>query len=136
MKFEENFFTKFNFSKKQINKNLENAIKDFDIAQKDQILDVKFNYAYSSLLKSGITLLSQQKVKIKSRPGHHIKIIESLSEILKDETIAEIGNIMRTKRNVDLYAGGIEVTEKECQEYIDFVAKVLSRVKNMIQSNK
>lgn len=39
---------------------------------------------------------------------------------------------MRSKRNVDLYAGGVEVTEKECIEYIEFVGKALQNIKNTI----
>lgn len=129
MKFANKYFSKHDFSKAQIEKNLSNAVKDLNIAKKDSILDVKFNYAYSALLKAGITLLSQQQFKIKSAPGHHIKIIETLAEILQDERIADIGNAMRSKRNLDMYSGGIDVTEKECKEYIDFVDKVIAQVK-------
>jgi len=39
---------------------------------------------------------------------------------------------MRSKRNLDFYAGGIEVTEKECEEYINFVEDVLARLKEVI----
>ena len=33
-----------------------------------------------------------------------------------------------TERNLDLYAGGIEVTEKECRECVKFVDSVLARI--------
>lgn len=95
-------------------------------------MDVKFNYSYSALIKAGMTLLSHHQVKIKSVPGHHAKIIESMAQILKDGTIAEIGNVMRSKRNIDMYSGGIEITEKECHEYIEFVEKTLLCVKDII----
>jgi hypothetical protein len=39
---------------------------------------------------------------------------------------------MRSKRNLDFYAGGIEVTEKECKEYINFVEEVLAKLKENI----
>lgn len=132
MKFEDKYFIKFTFTKDQIKKNLKNALKDLNIAKKDKILEVKFNYAYTALIKAGITLLSYYQVKIKSVPGHHIKIIEKIAQILRDETITDIGNIMRSKRNLDFYAGGIEVTEKECREYIKFVEDVLVRIKKII----
>ena len=125
MKFDDRYFKHFNFSKEQTDKNLQNAFKDFEIAKKDNILEVKFNYTYTSLIKAGIALLSFYKLKIKSVPGHHIKIIEKISSILKNNTVDEIGNVMRSKRNLDFYSGGIEVTEKECNEYTDFVEKVL-----------
>lgn len=72
----------------------------------------------------GITLLSYYHIKVRSVPGHHIMTIDKMSEILKDETINDIGNVMRSKRNVGLYGGGIEITVKECKEYIKFVENV------------
>jgi uncharacterized protein (UPF0332 family) len=132
MRFEEQYFVKFNFTQEQIKKNFNNVLKDLNIAKKDKILEVKFNYAYTSLIKAGLALLSFYGVKTRSVPGHHIKIIEKLAEILKDDSISDIGNLMRSKRNLDLYAGGIEVTEKECREYIKFVDKVLKNVKKYI----
>jgi len=132
MKFDDRYFRRFNFDKEQIDNNLKNAFKDFEIAKKDTILEVKFNYAYTSLIKAGITLLSFYKMKIKSVPGHHIKIIEKTSDILKNNTVNEIGNVMRSKRNLDFYSGGIEITEKECHEYIDFVEKVLKDIRKHI----
>ena len=97
---------------------------------------MKFNYAYTALIKAGIALLSCYKVKIKGVPGHHIKIIEKTSEILKDKSVIELGNVMRSKRNLDFYSGGIEVTEKECREYIEFVDKVITKIKKLISSKQ
>ena len=48
MNFDDASFVRFTFSKDQIKKNFDNALKDFDIAQRDTILDVKFNYAYTA----------------------------------------------------------------------------------------
>jgi len=134
MRFEDKYFAKIKFTPDQIKKNLKNAQKDLNIAKKVDILEVKFNYAYTALIKAGITLLSHNQVKIKSVPGHHIKIIEKLAHILKDDDIEDIGNIMRSKRNLDFYAGGIEVTKKECREYVNFVEKVLTRIQKVIST--
>ena len=132
MKFENRYFIKFTFTNDQIKKNLKNALKDLAIAKKDKILDVKFNYTYTALIKAGIALLSYYQMKVKSAPGHHIKIIEKIALILKDDAVADIGNIMRSKRNLDFYSGGIEVTEKECKHYLKLVEDVLTRVKKII----
>jgi len=132
MKFEDKYFADFNFSKEQVRSNFENAERDLDIANKDKILEVKFNYTYSAFLKSAIALISFYKKKIKSVPGHHIKIIEKTSEILKDKSINDMGNLMRTKRNLDLYSGGIEVMQKECKEYMEFVVSVMKKIKKVI----
>jgi hypothetical protein len=132
MEFEDRFFIRFNFSRGQIEKNLANATRDLEIAKKTDILVVKFNYTYSALIKGGIALLSHSQFKVKSIPGHQMKIIENMARILKDDSIESMGNMMRQKRNLDFYAGGIEVTEKECKEYLDVVSEVLKRIKNRI----
>ena len=69
-------------------------------------------------------------------PGHHTKIIEKLAQILKNNDIENIGNIMRSKRNLDFYGGGIEVTEKECREYINFVKETLTKIKEVIRTKE
>ena len=134
MRFEDKYFVKFKFSDQQIQQNFKNALKDSNIAKKDEILEVKFNYAYTALIKAGIALLSFYQIKIKSVPGHHIKIIEKIAEALKDDSIMTMANIMRSKRNLDFYAGGVEVTEKEVKEFLQFSENVLSKIKNIIYS--
>ena len=131
--FDREYFVDFKFTPDQIRKNLNNALKYLGIAKKDRILDVKFNYAYTALIKAGITLVSFYGIKVRSVSGHHRKIIEKLGELLKEESIRDIGNVMRHKRNLDLYTGGVEVTEKECKEYIQFVEKVLLKVQRQIR---
>ena len=69
---------------------------------------------------------------MKSVPGHHIKILEVMSVILEDADINDMGNVMRSKRNTDFYAGGIEVMEKECREYMEFVKRIVTKVKKVI----
>jgi len=132
MKFDDRYFNKFKFTEEQINKNLKNALKDLNIAKKDKILEVKFSYVYSALIKGGLALLSFYQVKIKSIPGHYFKTIEKIAQILKDDSIMTMGNIMRSKRNLDFYAGGVEVTKKECDDFIEFTEKVLAKIKNII----
>ena len=133
MKTDSKYFSKLQFTSEQILKNFNNALKDLNIAKRDTILEVKFNYAYNSFLKAGITLLSYYQLKAKSIPGHHVKIIEMIAQALDDDNIAVMGNIMRSKRNLDLYAGGAQVTEKECRQYMDFAEKVLMKIKKIIQ---
>jgi len=135
-KFDKKFFKKFIFSQEQVQKNLANANKDFNIARKVNIVEVKFNYTYTALIKIGIALFSYYDFKAKSVPGHHIKIIDQLSILLKNHDIANIGHVMRNKRNLDFYGGGIEVTLKETREYLNFVDGVLKSVKNIIVKKK
>lgn len=39
---------------------------------------------------------------------------------------------MRTKRNTDLYLGGVQVTEKESRDYIQFAEQVLLGVQRKV----
>ncbi len=133
MMFERKYFLKFNFSPIQIDRYLNNALKDLGIAKENKRPEVKFTYSYSALIKSGIALLAKiAKVKIRSISGHHIKIIEKMSEVLNDKSIQNIGNAMRMKRNIDLYSGGIFISEKEAKDFYKFVEKLLFKIKRLI----
>ena len=133
IRFDDRYFSDCAFTAAQVKKNLENALKDFNIARQDKIPDVKFTYSYDALIKGGITLASMHNKKIKSVPGHHVKIIEMMANILNDETIGIIGNAMRSKRNTDFYSGGVEVTEKEAQEYLKYVDAVVDKIKKFVE---
>lgn len=132
MKFDDKYFKDFTFTKEQVRKNFENALKDIHIARQDKIPDVKFTYSYDALIKGGIALISRYNKKVKSAPGHHVKIVETLAKILKDDSIEAIGGAMRSKRNVDFYDGGVEITEKEAHEYLDYVESVLQKIEKVL----
>ena len=81
------------------------------------------------MIKSGIALLAKVgEVKVRSIPGHHTKIIEKMSEILKDPDISKIGNVMRTTRNKDFYGGGKPIGENEAKDYLKFTEGVVQKV--------
>jgi len=127
--FETRFFQKHDFSKEEIQQLLENAKRDLNIARTNSLPQVKFTYSYNALIKAGISLIARVgKVRVRSIQGHHFKIIEKMSQILKNEKIKAIGNAMRTKRNLDFYGGGIVVSEKESYEYYYFVEGVFKKI--------
>lgn len=132
MRFDGKYFSGFKFTDEQVKKNFDNALKDLHIAEADKITEVKFSYAYQALIKGGIALIGFYGRKAKSLPGHHVKIIEAMANILEDDTVEVMGNAMRSKRNLDFYGGGIEVTEKESIEYLGFVTGVLQKIKKAI----
>ncbi len=66
IKFDDKYFIDFVFTKEQVKKNFENALKDLKIAHQDTITDVKFTYSYDALIKSGITLISLYNKKVNS----------------------------------------------------------------------
>jgi hypothetical protein len=118
------FFQQQKFLKEEILKRFDGARRDLEIAAKDPFSEVRFSYGYQALIKIGIALLAQQGLKVRSIPGHHVKILERMSEILKDPDVLVFGNGMRMKRNQDLYGGSELITEKEAADSLVFVQKV------------
>jgi len=125
--FERPYFQKFSFKEEQIERFLESAFHDFKIAQDSDIPDVIFKFSYDALIKLGIVLIAKRGYKVRSAIGHHVKILEKLSQVLGDEDILVLGNQMRQKRNFNLYEGRFTVSEKDSQEYLDFVKKVFKK---------
>jgi len=133
-RFSPTYFKKIAVSPKEITQFYENACRDLTIAQHDSYPEVRFTYAYQALLKGGIALIAHVgKVKAKSVPGHHVKLLEKVAEILSDNTIFTLGNAMRMKRNTDLYGGGELISKKEADDYYAFVADVIARIGKRIR---
>lgn len=76
------------------------------------------------MIKIGICLISFHNYRVKSRSGHHIKILKKLTQILNNDHIKIMGNKMRKKRNFDLYEGGVMIARKEANDYLSFVKQV------------
>lgn len=131
--FDSKFFIKFDFSNEQKKIFYDSALKDLKIASQANVNDVKFQFVYNALIKLGITLIACSGYKAKSRVGHHIKIIEQLAKILKDENILAYGNQMRKTRNTELYDGGIMITKKQVDEYCNFVINIFKKSKNVVK---
>ena len=119
--FESQFFQKFAFEDEQIKKFLKSALHDLKIAEGSDIPDVVFKFSYDALIKLGIVLIAGRGYNVRSATGHHVKILEKLSQILMDEDIPVMGNKMRQERNVNLYGGGFFIGEKDSRAYLDFV---------------
>lgn len=130
---EKSYFRKFKFTSSQILGFIENAERDLNIAQKDQFREVQFTYCYQALIKIGIAVQAKNGVKVRSIVGHHIKILEKLSENLSDPDVLRVGNVMRIKRNKGLYDAGATITKKEVDDYIVFVSSVIQKAKKVMQ---
>lgn len=125
IRFENNYFARFHFTDDQIKKYLNSARKDLRIAKNSAVAEVKFQFTYNAFIKLGISLIACYGYKVKSRAGHHIKILEKLAEIIGDKDILAYGNQMRKTRNTELYDGGSTmITGKQSAEYLDFTEKL------------
>lgn len=132
--FEREFFRYVKFAEKEIKAFLESARHDLEIARKDPFPEVRFTYSFQALIKAGIALLAKiGEVKVRSIPGHHAKILEKMSGILKDPDISTIGDAMRTRRNADLYSAGKPISEKEANDYLRFTEDVIQQVEKAIR---
>ena len=133
MRFDKKYFQKFEYDKESIIQYLNNAKRDHKIAQTDKYTEVRFTYSYQALIKAGIALIAfMGQVKVRSIPGHHIKVLEKMAEILDDNSVALLGNVMRKKRNLDLYSGGEYVSKKEADKYCSFVGNIIDEVSKII----
>lgn len=130
MIFDQEHFEKFTFTNEQIRKFYNSAKENLKIAGSTSIPEVIFKFSYDSLIKIGMALIASKGHRIKSREGHHIKILQSISDILNDKDIERIGNVMRRQRNMDLYEGGTFLTEKQTKEYRQFVKEVFEKAKS------
>ena len=132
--FEREFFRPFSFKKEDIRRFFESALHDLEIARKDPFPEVRFTYSFQSLIKAGLALIARKgKVKVRSIPGHHVKILSKMSEILGDPDLFTMGDAMRTRRNTNLYGGGRPVGEKEADDYLRFTETVIRRIKKLIE---
>lgn len=132
--FESKFFEKRNFEEKTIKKYFAGAERDFKIARENNNPEVIFKFSYDCLVKLGITLIASQGYRIRSRVGHHVKILEKSSQILNDKDIEIMGEAMRKKRNFDLYEGGAIIAEREAKEYFNFVKGVFVKVEKFLKN--
>ncbi len=125
--FESNYFKKLKFTESQIQQYFMSAKKSLEIAQQSNIPEVIFKFSYDALIKLGIALIAKRGYKARSVKGHHIKILEKASLLLKNKKINTTGNEMRQKRNIDLYDGGTLISKKDSQAYAEFIQGVFNK---------
>ena len=134
--FDTKFFQKKKFENKTIFKYFRNAAKDLGIAFRSKEPEVIFNFSYSALVKIGIVLIAVCGYRVRSKVGHHIKILGKLSQILNNKNIEILGDKMRKKRNLDLYEGGIIISQKEAKDYLNFVKGIIKKAEEYLKNQK
>jgi len=128
-------FEKFVFSSEQVEKYYQSALRDFKISSRAEECEVNFRFCYDALLKLAIAVCAKNNLRIKSRQGHHVKLIDELAEILKNDDIKIIGQEMRAKRNWDLYGGGIIISKKEAGEYLKWTANIFKQADDYLHKH-
>ncbi len=128
MKFEREYFIKQKFTEAELKKYGRAIRRDLGIAGESRESEVTFHFTFMALIKIGIYCLAQQGYRVKSRPGHHQKIIESLSEFFQSEDVLIVGEKMRKDRNLDFYGAEVIHSPDEVQEYFKFVEDLYKKI--------
>ncbi|MFA5432785.1 MAG: hypothetical protein WC319_07935 [Candidatus Paceibacterota bacterium] len=126
MIYEQDYFHKFTFSESQKESYLASAEHSLKIAKDSNVPEVVFKFSYEALIKLGVYLIAKDGHRARSIPGHHFKIIEKMSQILKNREVFKIGNKIRERRNADLYDGCFFISEKDSKEILEFIEKVFN----------
>jgi hypothetical protein len=127
-------FQKLKFTADKIAQFIASAERNVAIATESGVPEVVFKFAYDALIKVGIVLIASQGYKVRSRVGHHVRIIEKMAEILNEPDVVVLGNKMRQDRNIDLYEGGGYVSEKDSQASLAFVKATLGKAKQFLKT--
>lgn len=128
-------FERFHFTKKQIGTYHKSAIRDLKIASEASVPEVSFRFAYDSLLKLSIVVCAVHGLRVKSKKGHHIELISKLANFLHDTEIEVLANEMRSKRNWDLYGGGVIITPKEAKNYVRWVRLIFQKTEKYFEKH-
>lgn len=126
-------FEDFVFSKKQIDKYFKSVIADLKIARNSDEPEVIFRFSYDAFLKICITLSAKNGLRIKSRQGHHMVLIEKLSELLKINNINIIGQEMRIRRNKTLYGAMMGISNKQASGYLVWVEDIFQEAERYMK---
>lgn len=129
IQFETEFFQKFSYSKEQTDSFFRNAEQDLGRAESCGDPNIAYRIGYDAVLKLGIALIAKTGYKVRSMPGHHIKILDKLGEILEKPDEIEYFQRIRRKRNTDLYEGGLDFTEKEALNLLELCRNLFVKAK-------
>lgn len=129
-------FEQFNYSAQQIRKYFQAAANDLRLAKSTNEPELIFYACYNLVVKTAMAVCAKNNLRVKSRAGHHIELINKLAECLKDPDIEIVADKMRTKRNRDLYDGGTITSEKEASFYLSFCKKLINKTDSYLFPDK
>lgn len=127
--FQTEFFQPFTYTEAQISGYFLNAEQDLTRAKHADDPNIVYRIGYDAALKLGIAMIAKAGYKVRSVPGHHIKILDQLAEILKRPDEVDYLHRIRRKRNVDLYEGGLDFTEKEAEDLLKLCETLFSEAR-------
>ncbi|MCK4666110.1 hypothetical protein KAU33_05150 [Candidatus Dependentiae bacterium] len=128
------YFTNIEFSNESIHKFLESSHRDYKIATESKEEIVSFMFIYNSIIKASIALMAHHGLKLRSIPGHHKILLETVKELLgsKFQSNLDLFQDMRKRRNSDLYKCSIHISKTEIKEYLKEAKALLHHIKKLI----
>ena len=88
-------FVSHEFKENQIKKYLASAARDFIIARDSAVPEIIFQFSYNALIKLAVAVCAKNGLRVKSRAGHHIALLEKLAQFLADRKIFKAGDERR-----------------------------------------
>ena len=129
-------FEQFNYSTEQIRKYFQAAVNDLRLAKSTNEPELVFYACYNLLIKTAMAVCAKNSLRVKSRAGHHMELINKLAECIPDLEIEVVADKMRVKRNRDLYNGGTVTSIKEAGFYLAFCEDLISKTDSYLFPNK
>lgn len=120
-------FENFIYPPGQIKRYYEAGVKDLHLASLAKAPELVFYACYNVIIKIAIAVCAKNNLKVKAQSGHHVELINKLAEYLGDNNVLDDANRMRRKRNMDLYGGGLFISEKEAINYLKFCRRLVAR---------
>jgi len=125
-------FNKINFPPEQIERYYRAAAKDLRLAISAEAPELAFYACYNVVVKTAMAICAYNNLRVKSRAGHHSELISKLAGFLEDKEIEDMAERMRSKRNRDLYDGGVPTSAKEAEAYILFCKKLVKKAEDYL----
>ena len=129
-------FEQFNYSSEQIRKYYDAAVKDLRLAEQANAPELVFYACYNIIIKTAMAICAKNNLRVKSRTGHHIELIDKLVEYLEYSEIKDAADKMRSKRNRDLYDGGTVTSEKEAEFYLALCQELINKTDSYLFPDK
>ena len=124
----------------QICRFLESAEKKLAAARKILAIDEEacLQQAYEAMLRASIGFMLSHGLRLRSRPGHHVAIIEYVEKHIdkKYASLLAMFDRMRRKRNLALYDVMGFVSEKDAEQALETAREYVAVIRAQIGRRK
>jgi hypothetical protein len=95
----------------------------------------RFNFAYNAALKLATAALAASGYRA-SRDQHHFRVIRSLRfTIAADQSLIDLLDRCRKKRNISMYERPGTISEHEADEMVDLAVKLQGLIETWLKKN-